>query len=327
MPRLPKRKEWCLVPGPAELKLPCTSGELQDIALYTPEQVAEVILALPGVSLRNAAEPSWSNWSARRGWADHGISFSIHVFDDQPQYCSEIGLSSGPFCECRDIAEIWHELREKLPRLWLQDPRGWLYTPETFATCLSKRPARMWSYAVVEETQGLSAWAANRLCRRFFPELQRFTPLQRADALAEARRSANTWRRWVLCVAVGLMALVLMYCAFFWVNGFLGRFGLALDCAGPPSFWWELVSRFVLPPMFVTAVLLLVLLVWRRPIQIALREMLQNHSVPICIGCGYDLHGLTEPRCPECGREFDVRFLQPPQTQPVVPSAEESQHK
>jgi len=23
-----------------------------------------------------------------------------------------------------------------------------------------------------------------------------------------------------------------------------------------------------------------------------------------CVGCGYDLTGLTEPRCPECGRSF-----------------------
>ena len=25
-----------------------------------------------------------------------------------------------------------------------------------------------------------------------------------------------------------------------------------------------------------------------------------------CKGCGYSLRGLTEPRCPECGREFDA---------------------
>jgi len=24
-----------------------------------------------------------------------------------------------------------------------------------------------------------------------------------------------------------------------------------------------------------------------------------------CLGCGYDLHGLPENRCPECGRPFD----------------------
>src|SRR3954449_9011238 len=26
----------------------------------------------------------------------------------------------------------------------------------------------------------------------------------------------------------------------------------------------------------------------------------------LCIGCNYPLRGLTEPRCPECGRPFDL---------------------
>lgn len=26
-----------------------------------------------------------------------------------------------------------------------------------------------------------------------------------------------------------------------------------------------------------------------------------------CLGCGYDLHALSEHRCPECGRVFDPR--------------------
>ncbi len=44
---------------------------------------------------------------------------------------------------------------------------------------------------------------------------------------------------------------------------------------------------------------------WRRRIRMVLRQMLQKKGIPICITCGYDLHGLPEPRCPECGREFD----------------------
>ncbi len=31
-----------------------------------------------------------------------------------------------------------------------------------------------------------------------------------------------------------------------------------------------------------------------------------------CSNCGYDLHALRDPRCPECGREFD------PDVRPVV---------
>lgn len=29
-----------------------------------------------------------------------------------------------------------------------------------------------------------------------------------------------------------------------------------------------------------------------------------------CVYCGYDLRGLSKPRCPECGREFDKRLLE-----------------
>jgi hypothetical protein len=29
-------------------------------------------------------------------------------------------------------------------------------------------------------------------------------------------------------------------------------------------------------------------------------------SVALCLGCNYALRGLPEPRCPECGREFDL---------------------
>ncbi len=30
------------------------------------------------------------------------------------------------------------------------------------------------------------------------------------------------------------------------------------------------------------------------------------YRVPRCLGCGYVLEGLPEPRCPECGRPFDL---------------------
>lgn len=37
--------------------------------------------------------------------------------------------------------------------------------------------------------------------------------------------------------------------------------------------------------------------------------ILQHRRRPVlaglCPGCGYDLHGLPEPRCPECGRPFE----------------------
>ena len=39
-----------------------------------------------------------------------------------------------------------------------------------------------------------------------------------------------------------------------------------------------------------------------------LRQWLIDEGTPICINCGYDLHGLSEARCPECGAEFHPRL-------------------
>lgn len=44
----------------------------------------------------------------------------------------------------------------------------------------------------------------------------------------------------------------------------------------------------------------------RKPFQHALRCALREKGVPLCLNCGYDLHGLPGNRCPECGRPFDV---------------------
>jgi hypothetical protein len=43
---------------------------------------------------------------------------------------------------------------------------------------------------------------------------------------------------------------------------------------------------------------------FRRTLQVAIREELNRRGVPVCIGCGYDLRGQETPRCPECGRGF-----------------------
>ena len=39
------------------------------------------------------------------------------------------------------------------------------------------------------------------------------------------------------------------------------------------------------------------------------RRLQRRADLNVCRGCGYDLRGLTESRCPECGRPFDPRRL------------------
>lgn len=50
---------------------------------------------------------------------------------------------------------------------------------------------------------------------------------------------------------------------------------------------------------------LAVLLLWgrflRQEYARALRGLLRERGIPVCMACGYNLTGITEPRCPECG--------------------------
>jgi predicted amidophosphoribosyltransferase len=44
---------------------------------------------------------------------------------------------------------------------------------------------------------------------------------------------------------------------------------------------------------------------FRRPVRDQLRRELIKRGIPICRRCAYNLTGLSEPRCPECGTSFD----------------------
>lgn len=48
-----------------------------------------------------------------------------------------------------------------------------------------------------------------------------------------------------------------------------------------------------------------VVLSFRKTIRRALWGVLVEHGIPCCKSCGYSLTGLPEPRCPECGTEFE----------------------
>ena len=65
--------------------------------------------------------------------------------------------------------------------------------------------------------------------------------------------------------------------------------------------------------------------VWltRARIRRYLRQALIDDGFAICGLCGYDLRGLTEPRCPECGAPFDEQLLE----QMAVPHKRTPRHR
>ena len=132
-----------------------------------------------------------------------------------------------------------------------------------------------------------------RLWRRWIPELDLLPPHAWNGALQRAG-VGNNWQTNLLVSAIILLCLF----GVDYVRSFLH-------------------STFPLPPWAVwsiTALMLAGLLTWglwltRGRIRRRLRELLILEGFPICGPCGYDLRGLTEPRCPECGTPFDEKLL------------------
>ncbi len=132
---------------------------------------------------------------------------------------------------------------------------------------------------------------------RVFPELERFeNDRERKQILKQcSRKTMLNWKR--ICVFVAAIALLVLAVTVLrvqirgminlptWVSsGLIGGFVGGLIGG---TFQWYL----------------------RNSMRKYLREQLIARGVPICLHCGYDLRGQTEPRCPECGKAFDGQLL------------------
>jgi hypothetical protein len=129
--------------------------------------------------------------------------------------------------------------------------------------------------------------------RRLFPELMEFeTDRARDDAwdraVAAVLRSVSYYSMVVLLLGPLLGGLILV-AILKWVPRYL-----------------QLPTALVIMAA-VGAGLPLIAFRWR--VRRVLRQHLDTQSGLICRDCGYNLTGLTEPRCPECGRPFDKARL------------------
>ncbi len=53
----------------------------------------------------------------------------------------------------------------------------------------------------------------------------------------------------------------------------------------------------------------LVFVTWWVTVKFSAWRYARTHRPGVCTKCGYDLRGLPEPRCPECGTPFDPKRL------------------
>ena len=100
------------------------------------------------------------------------------------------------------------------------------------------------------------------------------------------------WRTWMIflvySVALGLATRAL-----------LGLAGAVIQW-GPRSLAYARLTFFV---TFIGEMFLIPLMCarFRKWMRVFLRAYLNDHGIPICEHCGYDLRGNIESRCPECG--------------------------
>lgn len=89
-------------------------------------------------------------------------------------------------------------------------------------------------------------------------------------------------------VAIGIITLIAC-------NLVLGRYTTGLH-------WTLRMLVEMLLPFLIVAVI--GIWIQRHIAGLAVREVLLERGIPVCVGCGYDLSLVpaTEPRCPECGR-------------------------
>ena len=126
-----------------------------------------------------------------------------------------------------------------------------------------------------------------------FPELRLLDSDEAGRAaIAEVERRVSRKTRLVLGVDL-VVYILLASCA------------RATLHSSTSSFWVELSAAGVIAA--ITSLPTWLVLRKRRPSE--LRHYLRERGIPVCLHCGYSLRGLTEPRCPECGREFEPYLL------------------
>ncbi len=129
-----------------------------------------------------------------------------------------------------------------------------------------------------------------RIVERIYPEVRRFPKYADAERIVENPERPR--RYWVeYAAALGGAA-----CLTIPIGGFL-----------PGSL------SGVSTAMLVWCGLCVVGWRWRWFTRQKLRKELAARGIPICIRCGYDIRGLTDARCPECGTEFDPSLLGGPE--------------
>jgi len=130
---------------------------------------------------------------------------------------------------------------------------------------------------------------SGRLIWRWFPELDLYPRDERGHAL---RRAGNNWKNTMIQVPIVLVGFIT-----------IKYFGSILQSSLSLSVW----AASSIEGLMLVGLILWGLWLTRGRVRRKLRQELIDAGFAICGPCGYNLHGLTESRCPECGAPFDKK--------------------
>lgn len=128
---------------------------------------------------------------------------------------------------------------------------------------------------------------------RLYPELKLLEPEARERVMAQAnRRVLRGWRLWL--VALAILAAFLALPQMFRLTNDLAPFVRS-------------IARWTFPIAALLVFFFGVYFLWHASFRDHIRSAIIARGIPICRRCGYNLTGLNEPRCPECGTPFEPR--------------------
>ena len=104
--RLITLKGWAFIPGPLVISAaPEDSTNLQEVAEYSPGEIAKTFLAFPGLRLMHPPEPTWWQWKAQWQQDQRSIAVSMALFETEPESWGGSVLDGR--CLLVDIMELW----------------------------------------------------------------------------------------------------------------------------------------------------------------------------------------------------------------------------
>lgn len=148
-PTMLQLTELTLVWGPLELPDRAFSfDDNRESVIYTAEEIAKAILAVPQTRLVHEASPDWSHWQAQWSCEERTIDFDIMPWELGPEDGGRTGVlqhwgGSGFLTNClvEDVIEVWTAIQTRCPAVWLHDTECCMYNQDSFRRALPEKLA------------------------------------------------------------------------------------------------------------------------------------------------------------------------------------------